>query len=165
MPQNYINVLKRQEYVSHMRPVFNKRGVFSDETEQYRTPFQPKAGDDVKIRIRTLKNNVDKVYLISGALRQEMELEERRGSFDYYATTIHVEKEVVRYYFELQIEELRCYYNQLGVTRDLKEYYSFMISPDFSVPEWSRGAVMYQVFVDRFYNGDKTNDVETREYS
>lgn len=165
MPQNYINVLKRQEYVSHMRPIFNKRGVFSDETEQYRTPFQPKAGDDVKIRIRTLKNNVDKVYLISGALRQEMELEESRGGFDYYITTIHVEKEIIRYYFELQIEELRCYYNQLGVTRDLKEYHSFMISPDFSVPEWSRGAVMYQVFVDRFYNGDKTNDVETREYS
>lgn len=64
MPQNYINVLKRQEYVSHMRPVFNKRGVFSDETEQYRTPFQPKAGDDVKIRIRTLKNNVDRKSVV-----------------------------------------------------------------------------------------------------
>ena len=23
---------------------------------------------------------------------------------------------------------------------------------------------MYQIFTDRFYNGDKTNDVESREY-
>lgn len=165
MQEKYADVLKRQEYVSHMRPIFNKRGVFSDESEQYRTPFQPKAGDDVKIRIRTLKNNVDKVYLISGALRQEMELEESRGGFDYYVTTLHVENEIIHYYFELQIDQSKCYYNQLGVSRDLKEYHSFVISPGFSVPEWARGAVMYQVFVDRFCNGDKTNDVETREYS
>lgn len=27
--------------------------------------------------------------------------------------------------------------------------------PDFRVPEWFRGRVMYQIFVDRFYNGNK----------
>ena len=39
-----------------------------------------------------------------------------------------------------------------------------MIQPGFSTPEWAKGAVMYQIFVDRFYNGDPTNDVEDREY-
>lgn len=165
MPENYTDVLKMQQYVSRVRPIFNKRAVFSDETVQYRTPFEPKPGDEVTIRIRTLKNNADAVYLISGALRKPMYVEESTEGFDYYATTITVSTEPVHYYFELQIEKLRCFYNKLGITRDLQEQFSFMISPGFSTPKWARGAVMYQIFVDRFYNGDPTNDVETREYS
>ncbi len=31
-------------------------------------------------------------------------------------------------------------------------------------PDWAKGAVMYQIFVDRFYNGDPTNDCLTNEY-
>ena len=30
--------------------------------------------------------------------------------------------------------------------------------------DWAKGAVMYQIYTDRFYNGDPSNDVETREY-
>ncbi len=33
-----------------------------------------------------------------------------------------------------------------------------------NTPKWARGAVFYQIFVDRFCNGDPTNDVEDREY-
>ncbi|MBA2265901.1 MAG: alpha-glucosidase C-terminal domain-containing protein [Chloroflexi bacterium] len=31
-------------------------------------------------------------------------------------------------------------------------------APDFATPEWARGAVVYQIFPDRFANGDPTND-------
>ena len=38
--------------------------------------------------------------------------------------------------------------------------------PGFKTPHWVRGAVMYQIFVDRFYDGDKTNNVlDNDEYS
>ncbi len=30
--------------------------------------------------------------------------------------------------------------------------------PDFATPEWTRGAVVYQIFPDRFFNGDPAND-------
>jgi glycosidase/fibronectin type 3 domain-containing protein len=30
--------------------------------------------------------------------------------------------------------------------------------PAFTTPEWARGAVVYQIFPDRFFNGDPTND-------
>ena len=36
--------------------------------------------------------------------------------------------------------------------------------PGFSTPDWAKGAVIYQIYTDRFYNGDPENDVETREY-
>ena len=30
--------------------------------------------------------------------------------------------------------------------------------PDYATPDWARGAVVYQIFPDRFFNGDPTND-------
>ena len=32
------------------------------------------------------------------------------------------------------------------------------------VPEWAKGMIFYQIFPDRFYNGDRENDVKTGEY-
>ena len=40
----------------------------------------------------------------------------------------------------------------------------FEIYPGFDTPGWAKGAVMYQIYVDRFLNGDPTYDVVTGEY-
>ena len=69
------NVLRAQEYINKMRPVFNKRALYSDETAQYRTPMEPEPGDIVTVRFRTLKNSVDAVYFISGTIRKEMKVD------------------------------------------------------------------------------------------
>ena len=47
---------------------------------------------------------------------------------------------------------------------EAQQGFDFKITPGFHTPEWAKGAVMYQIFVDRFCNGDKSNDVETCEY-
>lgn len=163
-PENYDNIKKVQRYVSLMRPVFNKRALYSDETENYRIPPEPDPGDIVRIKFRTKKDNVDQVYFISGAKRLPMDLVESENGFDFYAIDINVGNETILYYFEVEAEKIRCFYNELGVSRDLQENYSFGIVPGFKTPKWAKGAVMYQIFVDRFLNGDTTNDVETREY-
>lgn len=160
----YNEAERAQQYISKMRPVFNKRALFSDETEQYRTPFEPDAGDVVTIRFRTLKNNVDAVFFISGATRVKMNLAESRQGFDYYSIDLEVGQEPIHYYFEIRSGKITCYYNELGVTRKLQEQYSFGIVPGFKTPDWAKGAVMYQIFADRFCNGDTSNDVLTGEY-
>ena len=43
--------------------------------------------------------------------------------------------------------------------------HAFRIQPGFHVPEWSKGAIQYQLFTDRFSNGDLTNDVRSHEYN
>ena len=40
----------------------------------------------------------------------------------------------------------------------------FRLIPGFHTPKWAKGAVMYQIFTDRFCNGDHSNDVLTNEY-
>lgn len=47
---------------------------------------------------------------------------------------------------------------------DIQSCYAFRITPGFHTPEWAKGAVMYQIFVDRFCNGDQSNDVTECEY-
>lgn len=158
------NAQKIQEYVTNMRPAFNKRAVFSDETENYRTPFEPEPGDVVNVRIRTKKNNVDLVYLVYEDKKKVMDLADSRDGFDYYEANIPLGTETVRYYFEIYTGKLNCYYNRMGVVREIDPHYSFGIVPGFKTPEWAKGAVMYQIFVDRFCNGDMSNDVVTGEY-
>ena len=153
-----------QEYVTNMRPAFNKRAVFSDETENYRTPAEPEPGDVVNIRIRTKSNNVDFVYLVAGSLRQRMKLLGTKDGFDYYGTDIKLGAQSIRYFFEVISGKIQCYYNKIGITKEIDEHYSFGIVPGFHTPEWAKGAVMYQIFVDRFCNGDTSNDVVNNEY-
>ena len=40
-------------------------GLHSDETALYHSPLEPKTGDVVTIRFRTVKDDVDEVALIS----------------------------------------------------------------------------------------------------
>jgi hypothetical protein len=49
----------------------------------------------------------------------------------------------------------------LGATSDNEPFPSFQISvydPAFTTPDWLKNAVVYQIFPDRFRNGDPTND-------
>ena len=163
--ENLTDARKIQEYVTNMRPTFNKRAVFSDETENYRTPAEPEAGDTVNIRIRTKKNNVDFVYLVYDDVKHPMGWIESKDGFDYYGTDVKLGNETIRYYFEIISGKIHCYYTQVGVTREIDEHYCFGIVPGFKTPDWAKGAVMYQIFVDRFNNGDPTNDVVTGEYT
>ena len=148
-----------QNYVMQMRPILRKRALFSDGTSDYRQPMEPGKNEAVTIRFRTAKNNVDIVWLCHGGERMEMTKCETKGEFDFYSVTVQLGEEAYYYYFEVVTGMLDCYYDRYGVTRDLRPQYHFCIVPGFSTPDWAKGAVMYQILVDRFYNGDKTNDV------
>ena len=142
----------------------NREALFSDQSKYYQSPFEPHCGDRVTVTLRTAKDNVDEVYFISGSSRNLMKKTASRGLFDYYTYRTAPLMSTVRYYFEIDKDNEKCFYNTLGVTTDLQNVYSFKLIPGFSTPEWAKGAVMYQIYTDRFCNGDLTNDVEDREY-
>jgi alpha-glucosidase len=57
------------------------------------------------------------------------------------------------------------FYNKQGLREGIDTHYNFRLVPGLQVPAWAKGAVMYQIFVDRFCNGDKANDVMNHEYA
>ncbi|MDR0949605.1 MAG: glycoside hydrolase family 13 protein [Lachnospiraceae bacterium] len=154
-----------QQYIAGMRPIINKRALFSDTTQEYCTPAQPSAFDLVTIRFRTARNNIDRVFLVSGNDKYLMSKVETVGDFDYYAYEYQLDNQKLSYYFEVVIGKVVGYFDVRGLVREVNEYYDFVIFPGFRTPDWAKGAVMYQIFVDRFYNGDLSNDVQTNEYS
>ncbi|MCD7735779.1 MAG: alpha amylase N-terminal ig-like domain-containing protein [Lachnospiraceae bacterium] len=164
MDQKRKKMMKRLDYFMHMRPLFDVQSLFSDGTDNFVTPMEPEPGDKVKIRFRTKKDNVDFVFFISGSLKKRMEIESSDSGFDYYATEITVGKEPVYYYFEIQAGRTRCFYTKPGVSRNLNQSRLFCLAPGFSTPDWAKGAVMYQIFTERFCNGDPSNDVLDGEY-
>lgn len=142
----------------------NKDALFCDGTEAYVSPTEPAVGDLIRLWFRTAKDDVDAVLLHTGEETHPLKKEYTKGKFDYYSIAILAENKTMKYHFEIRSRAEVCYYNQWGVQDELNTYYDFQIVPGFSVPEWAKGAVMYQIYVDRFCNGDKTNDVETGEY-
>lgn len=157
-------VLNNQDYILSMRAVFNIRALYSDTTSNYLSPEEPEPGEEITVRFRTAKNNVDVVLLVSGSKRFVMTKTETERHFDYYETRMEVSDKKIAYHFEIISGALKVYFDSRGAVTDPNEYYDFVIFPGFSTPEWSKGAVMYQIYVDRFCNGDKTNDVLDNEY-
>lgn len=144
--------------------ILDEKAIFSDESIQYRTPQEPKINELTKVRIRTAKENIDEVYLCYSGRRIRLDVESSDEMFDYYAGTIIPLDKTLEYFFELNVGKLRCYFNKKGVTREPDSYFNFKIVPGFKTPDWAKGAVMYQIFVDRFNNGDPLNDVVNDEY-
>ncbi len=152
-------------YILNNKPVLRTEALFCDGTVDYRIPQEPMVGDDVTLKFRTAKSNVDAVYLICGGERYKMKVTESDVLFDYYAYTLsRIGQERIEFYFEIVSGNSICYYNKLGVQTGVDPVYNYVIVPGFSTPEWAKGAVFYQIYVDRFCNGDLSNDVLDNEY-
>ena len=141
-----------------------EQALFCDGTGGYVIPPEPKCNQTVTLRFRTAKDDVQRVRLITGVGGYDMEKAETKGEFDYYTIDWKLNEEAFSYCFEIWDGERVCYYNQCGTAGEIVEFYNFVIVPGFSTPDWAKGAVMYQIYTDRFYNGDPSNDVETNEY-
>ncbi len=145
--------------------MIDRSALFADETELFRFPYQAEAGDVITFRFRAKRDDLLKVVLTSPALSQEMEKAFSLGKFDYYETSLKLGKETLSYGFRLSGEEEELYFDRLGAgERAFSESTAFQVIPGFRTPSWARGAVMYQIFTDRFRNGECANDTGTNEY-
>ncbi|MCL2202568.1 MAG: glycoside hydrolase family 13 protein [Defluviitaleaceae bacterium] len=149
----------------------NREAIFSDETRQFVSPYDPQPGDEVRLTLRTAKGNVAlaRVHIIDTQVKPGETIYRLRPSggdefFDYHSVSIPV-KNPIRYYYSITHDEKAHYYNKAGLCDVPDGHYHFRLIPGQRVPDWARGAVMYQIFVDRFYNGDTSNDVADREYA
>lgn len=89
-------------------------------------------------------------------------------SFDYFRTIIKVPSRRVRYVFLVEKGERQLWYSEMGLTSQRPKvgelglpYFEVLYIREndvCSVPEWAKGAIVCQIFPDRFCNGDKTND-------
>ncbi len=143
---------------------FNSEAVFSDETANFLKMNKIlDIGYVVQVILRTWKDNADYCYVVVNDKQSLMHKNRSRDNFDYYEGHFFI-KSTSYYYFKIERDNKTYFYNKNGVSDSLVHDYDFMLVPDFKSPDWAKGAVMYQIFPDRFCNGDDANDVEDNEY-
>ncbi len=142
----------------------NFDAIFSDETPMFRSPAEPEKNQKVTVRLRVAKDNVDRCFI---RLEESFILMRKARStsyFDFYEGSIMLASEPISYYFILEKDGRKYSYNKQGVVKKADNVYNFNIMPGFHTPDWAKGAVMYQIYVDRFFDGDKSNAVVDNEY-
>lgn len=147
------------------------KSVQSDATAQFVSNPLPKRGETVTFSIRMMKNrDIRHVFLRSKEFGvealHEMRETVREGPLVYYSAEIPVRDAKFRYQFYLQAESGIYYYTQFRITDYIPDDSAdFALLSDYDSPEWVRDTVFYQIFPDRFRNGNDKIGVREGEYS
>ncbi|WP_108670094.1 alpha-glycosidase [Peribacillus acanthi] len=130
------------------------------------------------IRIRTKKDDVDKIELLHGDpyiwedghwafQRQSMEWSATDGIFDYWEIQINPPHRRLRYGFQLHSKGETIVYTEKGFYHEaiMDSGYYFChpylhASELFQAPKWVKEARWYQIFPERFANGNPAIDPE-----
>ncbi|MDZ4181499.1 MAG: cyclomaltodextrinase, partial [Candidatus Cloacimonadaceae bacterium] len=87
---------------------------------------------------------------------------------DVHHVVIHDAAPELDFFIVITHENERLFYGKMGFGKDPADCPPFQISPDqlelFAVPDWVRKGVIYQIFPDRFCNGDPGNDPDFSEW-
>ena len=145
--------------------------VYSDGTKRFVSSPSPRLGETVTVRIRLYADApVRHIYLryLRNGLEQLRAMSRtcvRRG-LAYYEADMPITETRMQYHFYLVCDDVIYYYTQRGITTYLPDHtYDFKLLTDYVQPAWVKSAVFYQIFPERFCNGDPSNDVQTGEYS
>ena len=144
--------------------------VYSDGTAEFVSNPHPKFRETVKIRIRMYDDAPVKAVilraLVDGGekLTEMQELKKERG-FVYYETELTMVEKRMQYHFYLVCEDGIRFYNQREVSTCMPDHaHDFVLLADYVQPAWVKDAVFYQIFPERFCNGEPSNDVRSGEY-
>lgn len=139
--------------------------IFSDETNEYVSIQSLKNRQNIRIQIRIFKDDKPDIILVNHQDNSEVVMSKLRSSeyFDFYYADLE-DRDYLKYYFKIIDGEKTLFFTRFGVTDYLKEDALFEYNKSFTLPDWAKGALMYQIFIDRFNRGDETNDVVDDEY-
>lgn len=151
----------------------NKHAVYHRPKSNYCFAYD---NNTIYIRLRVAKGDLSKAILIYGDKYEwdnkrelKMELTCSDKDYDYFSAIIKPPNNRLSYYFILESNDERYYFTEWGVLNKVMEdeihlhffNYPYVNSIDIhKVPEWAKDSIFYQIFPERFNNGDKSIDPE-----
>ena len=145
--------------------------VYSDGTAEFVSDPSPKLSDTVQVRIRMYEDAPVRHVLLrsipNGAERlQQMQIVKKERGLVYYEAPLQINESRVQYQFYLVCDDVVYFYTQKEITTYVPDHtYDFVLLADYVQPQWVRDSVFYQIFPERFCNGEPGNDVQSGEYS
>ena len=148
-------------------------GLFADQGPLYDSAPEPTCSTPVTLDFRTFHNDVTSVnikYFDTADnsfhwVPLSFHANDATGTFDIWQGTIPASCSSKYYRFQINDGTATAWYNALGPSATEPASGDFYILPNFTTPSWAKNGVMYQIFPDRFYDGDPGNDVQTNQYT
>jgi len=144
-----------------------RKTIYTDGSED----FLKYSHNKLNLKLRVAKNEeIEAVFLrTSPDGEQELTRMKKKGNhgfFDYYTAKIDIRKNFNNYRFAI----LTCcdfyWYNRQGLSRKTPpDSRDFKFIRDFKSPSWLSTAVFYQIFPDRFCNGNPSINIRNGEYT
>lgn len=144
-----------------------KEAVYHEAHGSYAYPVSPTT---LRITLRAARGDLRQVKVVywdryqgSGELVAVMELAAMDELFAYYQADLELSTTRFAYVFLLDDGRSQVFYTEKGFYADPPPYsqfqYPYIALQDlWEPPQWAQGAVIYQIFPERFANGDPTND-------
>lgn len=151
----------------------NKHAIYHIPDVPYAYPLNK---NTLRVGIKVAKKDIKNIeifyrcrYEYKTKYRSEsMNLFEEDNLFEIYFADIKVPKNRYRYFFK--IEDLKgdiFYYDERGCKKDIEDFeedlipfqYAYIGEADiYKEEKWLQESIVYQIFPERFLNGDKNND-------
>ncbi len=151
-------------------------GIFSDTTGNFVSPPEFDAGDTIALSLRAKAGDLTGVTCrlwFSGPDKEQrlpLSLVGTAGGFDTWTVAFTVPPTTTHVYYRFEVTDGTDtdYYdagapgdtwNVRGMSDGYRgEDYNFHLVAGLRTPDWSKRAVFYQIFPDRFYDSDSAND-------
>ncbi|MGZ4164864.1 MAG: alpha amylase N-terminal ig-like domain-containing protein, partial [Tumebacillaceae bacterium] len=148
-------------------------GLFHDQGPVYDSAPEPTSAQSITLKFRVFKGDITSANIkyydsADGAFHwvaMSWVSNDPTGKFDYWQGTIPASASSKYYRFQINDGTSTTWYNANGASSTEPSSGDFYILPGFKTPDWMKNGVMYQIFPDRFYNGDTSNDVQTGSYT
>jgi alpha-glucosidase len=147
--------------------------LFSDQGPMFDSNPEPTSTTSVTVTLRTCKGDISsanvKYYDTADDSYHWVSMvwvsNDPTGTFDYWSGTIPASSSEKYYRFQINDGTATAWLNAAGITSSEPSSGDFFVIPNFKTPDWMKNGVVYQIFPDRFYNGDTSNDVTNNEYT
>ncbi len=162
--------------------------LHASRSDLFRTPFGAQPFDtEVTLRLRTAANDAEQALLLVDTLSTEssfslpMARVGSDGAYDWWQVVLNTGSAAVVHNYKFQLIDggASLYYADdstagqwLGGTGEARDsrpaadagWDLYVYHPDFEVPAWAQDAIIYQIFPDRFRNGDPSNDPQNGDF-
>lgn len=95
---------------------------------------------------------------------KEMQCLGNDGLYSYYETDLYFDEaaQYIRYYFEVRENNSTTFCGREGMSKEKPEYFfEYLATAEndiVNIPEWAKGTVWYQIFPERFFDGNEDNN-------
>ena len=150
-----------------------KEAIYHRSRDQF---AYPNSDGTFHIQLRTKAQDISSVTVVYGDpfefhenhwvhTTMEMSISGSDGLFDYWFIAISPPQQRLRYAFHIKSGDEELFFTEKGIYDTVHEDFSayfclpyYHQSDVFAAPDWVKNTVWYQIFPDRFANGNVHND-------